>query len=400
MPSYKYSAINDIGRKISGVIMADNEVDLESRLQQIGLDLIDHREVKVRKARTGGRVKLQDMIIFCLHMEQLLKAGVPLLDAIADVRDSTDSAKLKDVMTSVYESIKGGELFSNALAKHPAVFNEVFVGLVSAGQKTGDFSQAFSHLADHMKWTSDIRRKVRKAMGYPIVLGLVMIAVISIMMLFVVPKLIDFITAQGFEIPMHTRALMATSTFFVDYWYIVFGLPIIGVVSMFVLYKTSEPFAYNFDQFMLKIPVIGGVVRKINMARFTHFFAVMFSSGIDVLESLDTAKNVVGNRVLQESIIMVTRTVSEGSSLTNALRMSNQFPNLVIRMFKVGEDSGNMNDALENVNFFYSREVNDAVDTLVGMIQPALTILLGAMVFWVVSAVFGPLYDSFSKMKF
>lgn len=399
MANYKYSAMNDLGRRINGTIIADNEVDLEARLEQIGLELISCRVVKERKGR-GGRVKMQDMILFCLHMEQLIKAGVPLLDAIADVRDSTDSAKLKDVMTSVYESVKGGETFSQALSKHPTVFNEVFVGLIAAGEKTGDFSGSFTHLSEHMKWTNDIQRKVKKAMGYPIALLFVMSGVITILMIFVVPKLIDFINAQGFTIPIHTRALMAFSSAFVNYWYLIFGIPILFSIGLFALYKTSESFAYNFDSFMLKMPVIGTVIRKINMARFTHFFAVMFNSGIDILEALETAKNVVGNRVLQQSVVTAARTVADGTSLTSAMRMSNQFPNLVIRMFKVGEDSGNMHDALENVNFFYNREVNDAVDTLVGMIQPALTIVLGGMIFWVISAVFGPLYQSFSKMKF
>ncbi len=151
---------------------------------------------------------------------------------------------------------------------------------------------------------------------------------------------------------------------------------------------------------MLKAPIIGTVIRKMNMARFTHFFAVMFRSGIDILDAMEGARQVVGNKVLKESVESVRRHVAEGTSLTESLRMSNQFPNLVVRMFKVGEESGNMNEALENINFFYNREVNDSVDTMVGMIQPILTIVMGVLVFWVISAVFGPLYDSFSKMKF
>ena len=399
MANYKYSGMNELGRKISGTIIAENEVDLEERLKQVGLELLDYKELKEKKGR-GGRVKLQDMILFCLHMEQLIKAGVPLLDSIADVRDSTESARLKDVMTSVYESVKGGENFSQALSKHPTVFGEVFVGLIAAGEKTGDFSGSFTHLSEHMKWTNDIHRKVKKAMGYPIALLLVMSGVITVLMIFVVPKLIDFITSQGFDIPIHTRALIVVSHGFVEYWYVIFGVPLAIIVALIAFYKSSEKFAYSFDGFMLKIPVIGMVIRKINMARFTHFFAVMFNSGIDILEALSSAKNVVGNRVLKESIINAARTVSEGTSLTSAMRMTNQFPNLVIRMFKVGEDSGNMHDALENVNFFYNREVNDAVDTLVGLVQPALTIVMGGLIFWVIAAVFGPLYQSFSKMKF
>lgn len=402
MPSYKYVAFSDSGKKTRGELAADNEVDLESRLKGLGLDLISFTATKERKATKGRgkKVKLQDMIVLCLHLEQLDRAGVPLLDAIADVRDSTESARLKDVLAGVYESVKGGEMFSAALSKHPRVFNEVFVGLVASGEKTGKLSEAFVHLADHMKWSADIRRKVRKAVAYPTVLLVVMSVVISVLMVFVVPKLVNFIVSQNFDIPIHTRALIATSEVFVAYWYLVFGIPILTVITLVVMYRVSEGFAYRVDGFMLKLPVIGNTIRKINMARFSHFFSVMFKSGIDILESLNAAKNVVGNRVIQESIMATRKSVTEGNSLTASLRMSNQFPNLVIRMFKVGEDSGNMNEALENINFFYSREVNDAVDGMVGMIQPALTIVMGLLIFWVVSAVFGPLYQSFSQMNF
>ena len=148
------------------------------------------------------------------------------------------------------------------------------------------------------------------------------------------------------------------------------------------------------------MPIFGPVIRKIDLARFTHFFSVMFNSGIDILDSLNAARGVVANRVLQESIDLVRENVTGGSSLTTSLMVSNQFPSLVLRMFKVGEDSGNMTEALENVNFFYNREVNDAVDGLVGMIQPTLTVIMGVLIFWVIAAVFGPLYESFSKMKF
>ena len=167
-----------------------------------------------------------------------------------------------------------------------------------------------------------------------------------------------------------------------------------------ILYRVNETFAYKIDALTLKMPLIGPVVRKIDMARFTHFFAVMFNSGIDIIESLEAARGVVNNRVLKESIVLVINNVTDGNSITSSLRLSQQFPNLVVRMFKVGEDSGNLNEALENINFFYNREVNDAVDGLVGAIQPILTVVMGALIFWIIAAVFGPLYQSFSKMKF
>lgn len=399
MPAYNYNAINDRGRSIRGSMVAENDVDLETRLKEVGLDLVSFRVQKIKRAGKS-KIKLKDMIILCLHLEQLSRAGVPIHEALADVRDSTESKKLRDIMTDVLEKVKTGNKLSEAIANYPRTFNEVFVGLVAAGEKTGKLTESFVHMSEHMKWTNDLRRKVKKALSYPIVLLVVLSAVIAILMVFVVPKLIKFILDQGFEVPIHTRALIATSEAFQHHWYIIFGVPILLSFFIITLYRISESFAYKFDGLMLKLPVIGTTIRKINLARFTHFFAVMFKSGIDIPDALLSSRKVVGNRVIAESVELVHRGIIEGNSLTASLRMSNQFPTLVIRMFKVGEDSGNMNDALENIKFFYDREVNDAVDGMVGLIQPIMTAVMGALIFWVIAAVFGPLYGSFSNMKF
>ncbi len=399
MPNYTYSAINEMGRTIRGQLMADNDIDLESRLKDIGLDLVNYKEVKEKKAGFASRVKQKDLIIMCLHLEQLNRAGVPIHEALMDVRDSTDSLKLRDIMSDICERVKGGEKLSEAMTHYPSIFGNVFVGLVQAGEVNGNLTESFAHMSDHMKWSSELRRKVRKAVTYPTALLVLMSLVIAVLMLFVVPKLVDFIVNQGFDIPIHTRALIWTSEMFQDYWYAIFLTPISIFIFCRIMYRVSDGFAYNVDAMVMKLPVIGSTVRKINLARFTHFFSVMFRSGIDILEALDAAKNVVGNRVMKEAIDTAIRSVTEGESLTNSLRISNQFPNLVIRMFKVGEDSGNMNEALENVNFFYHREVNDAVDAMVGMIQPTMTAVMGALIFWVIASVFGPLYQSFSQMN-
>ncbi|MFM9890006.1 MAG: type II secretion system F family protein [Rickettsiales bacterium] len=399
MPAYTYSALNERGRTLRGSMVAENEIDLETRLKEVGLDLIRYRE---QAKKTGGkkRIKLKDMIILCLHLEQLSRAGVPIHEALADVRDSTESTKLRDIVTDILEKVKGGSRLSEAFATYPRVFNEIFVGLIAAGEKTGKLTDSFVHMADHLKWSNDLRRKVKKAVTYPIVLLVVMTGVISVLMIAVVPKLLKFILDQGFKVPFHTRALIYTSEAFQDHWYLILGIPIGTFMLIGLLYRTVEPFAYKMDAFMLRLPVLGPTIRKINLARFTHFFSVMFKSGIDIPEALMAARNVVKNRVIKESVETVHRSIVEGNNLTNSLRISNQFPTLVVRMFKVGEDSGNMNDALTNIKFFYDREVSDSVDGMVGLIQPTMTLVMGGLIFWVIAAVFGPLYQSFSQMKF
>jgi len=400
MPIFGYSALNEKGRRISGQMTAANEVDLEEKLHGIGLDLVNAKEQKAGTKSRFGSVTLQDMIIFCVHMQQLEKAGVPILESIADLRDSADNPHLKNVMSEVYESVRGGEMLSASLSKHPRTFNNIFVSLVKAGEKTGNLAEIFDHLSHHLKWVNNIHRKIKKATYYPIFLLLLMSGIVTLMMLFVIPKLATFLKAQNFPLPGYTKALMATSDFFQSSWYLVFGVPAIAIIVIKVLVKTSENFAYNVDNFKLQIPYFGTTLKKIELARFCQFFGIMYRSGLGILDCLDTANTTVENRVLRESVALVRKSVSEGNSLTESLRISSQFPNLVIRMFKVGEESGNLDSTLENINFFYDREVDDSVNNMVGVLQPALTIIMGGIMMWVSLAIFGPLYNSFSKMSF
>lgn len=400
MAIFKYSAVNEQGRTLKGSMTAANDSDLEERLKEIGLDLLDYREHQDKGTTFASNIKTRDIIMLCIHMEQLDKAGVPILESLADLRDTSDSPRLKELMAQIYESVKGGKMLSAALGEHPRIFGEIFTGLVAAGEKTGHLSNSFHHLAEHLKWNEDIRRKVKKAIRYPIILVVMMFAVITIMMMFVVPQLSEFLKNQGFDLPFHTRALIWFSEMFSNYWYLIFGIPIIITIIIIILYRSSEEIAYHIDAIILKMPFFGTNIKKIDLARFSQFFAVTFTSGIDILECLRTAQNVVGNRVIREAIQYVRRSVSEGNSLTASLKISNQFPSLVIRMFKVGEESGEMESALRNINFFYEREVNDSVESTVELIQPALTIILGGILFWITAAVFGPLYQSFSKIKY
>lgn len=400
MPFYNYNAMNLLGKKIRGTMAAANESDLEQRLKEIKLDLISVKEAKQTKLLVRSNVTIKDLILLCVHLEQLDKAGVPLLDSIGDLRDSADNQTLKNLMGGVYEDVKGGALLSQAMGRYPAVFNEVFIGLVAAGEKTGNLAEIFAHLANHLRWVHEIRNKVKKAIYYPAFLLVLMLGVISLMMLFVVPKLSGFLKAQNFELPLYTRALIGMSDLFSQYWYMLFIIPFVFVALAKLMISQSGAAAYNFDKFKLSIPILGTVIRKIELARFCHFFGVTFQSGIGILECLEISQSIIKNKVIRDEITAARLAVSEGSTLTNALKVSGQFPSLVIRMFKVGEESGNLQSALSNITFFYDREVDTSVNNMVGVLQPALTLILGGIMLWVSVAVFGPLYGSFSKMQF
>jgi type IV pilus assembly protein PilC len=385
-----------------GAIMAANESDLFNRLNDTGLSLVSCKQMSEKSSKlaalTAKRIKTRDLVQLFLHLEQLQKAGVPLLDALSDVRDTTDSTRLRDVMSDIYNEVVEGSSLSNAIAKHPNVFESIFVSLIGAGEETGNLTNSFQQLIKHLKWTDAMNSKVKKATRYPKVLLVVVFGVIWLMMGYVVPEVVGFLKNIDMELPGVTLALIATSAFFGNYFLYILA----GLIGLYVFLKAgrvlSEGFRYRTDYIALHLPVMGMLIRKISLSRFCTTFAVLFTSGLEILKCLDAAQRTSGNMVITEALELVRQQVQEGSPLSTAMNASGEFPSLVVRMMKVGEESGNLSGVLEQISEFYDKDVNDAVDAMIQMIEPALTVILGGMMLWIAAAVFGPVYDSFSKM--
>lgn len=400
MPLYRYRAINAKGRKNTGKLSAANEAELDERLAELGLELIDVEEQRDSRlsALFAGRVRTRDLIELCIDMEELIRAGVPVLDALTDVRDATTSPRLRDVLSAVASDVGNGRMLSLALAEHPQTFNDIFVGVINAGERSGNLEDAFHHLVGHLKWTDEMNQKIRAAARYPLFVLVTTIALAMAMMLFLVPELSRFLTSLQMDLPTMTVALLATSRFVQEWWWVVLATPLILVLLVRFLHRNSPSMAHRLDYLLFRLPGIGIVLRKIALSRFAHFFTVMYKSGIGILECMETARGVVANRSLSASLHIARERVEQGSTLTNALRSTAEFPDLVIRMVRVGEESGNLDRSLESITYFYDREVSDSVDRMVGAVQPTLTLLVGALLVWIVLAVMGPMYDSFSNL--
>lgn len=400
MPLYAYRAINDKGRSVRGQINAVNETELFQQLHDLGMELVDAAVVKERKLALAmaGRVKNRDLIQTCMHLEQLSGAGVPLIEALADLRDSTDQPRLRNIMAEIYRDVSDGASLSEAFGKHPKVYGPVFTALLAAGEESGNITESFSQLVKHLKWTDAVNAKVKKAIRYPSFILAMITFLFIFMMGYVVPQVVGFLKDQGTELPLITRSLIATSDFMSNYWYVVLIAPVALFAGVKIGIKVSEAFAYKFDQALLQVPTLGPTIRKISLSRFAHFFAVMFNSGVPILQCLETAQRVVVNRCLTEALTVVREQVQTGESLSAALKQSGQFPNLVTRMVRIGEESGNLSGTLENVTDFYDRDVDDTVDKLIAMAEPALTVIAGLMMAWIVAGVLGPIYDSFEKI--
>ncbi|MDB5490518.1 MAG: bacterial type secretion system domain protein [Micavibrio sp.] len=399
---YKYRAINNKGRPVRGVISAANEMDLYNQLQSAGMELVQCAALSKKKGFSLGqkKVKVRDLIQLFMHLEQMQSAGVPLLEALSDIRDSTDHDGLRDILSDIFRNVSDGSSLSEAMALHPKVFVNLYISLISSAEETGDLTSAYLHLVKYLKWVDDMQTKVRKATRYPTILVVVVILTIVVMMGFVVPQIVGFIKYLGQDLPFMTTSLMATSEFFQSYWWAVLATPPILFTIFKFFRKVSDRFRMQTDRWTIQMPIAGPLIRKINIARFAQTFGAMFASGIDVLSGLAAARNTVKNMALLEALDGVSEQVAAGSPMSEAFNASGEFPSMVVRMLKVGEESGNLTVVLDQVAEFYTKDVDEAVQGLIAMIEPFLTMFLGVMILWIAAGVFGPIYASFEKMQF
>lgn len=347
-----------------------------------------------------SKIKLRDLIQFFVHMDQMQSAGIPLLDCLSDIRDTADNPRLKDMMTDIHREVSEGTSLSEALGKHSKVFTKLHVSLIKAGEDTGDLTFAYRQLVKYLKWVDEMRSKIKKATTYPIIVVVVVIITIVVMMGFVVPQIVGFIKNLDQELPFYTTALIVTSEFFKAYWWAILGVPIGGFFLARILCKISDTFALWMDMLALKLPIFGTILRKITIARYAQTFGALFAAGIDVINALKSARGTVDNIVLLDAMEAVEKYVQTGSPLSEAFNASGEFPSMVVRMVKIGEESGNLSGVLEQVSDFYTKDVDEAISGLIAMIEPALTGILGGMILWIAAGVFGPIYNSFGNIDF
>lgn len=399
MALYAYRAIDSSGKSVVGRLEAINLIDLEMRLKRMDLDFINGDPVRQGGAFQRAKISRPDLINFCFHMEQLARAGVSLIESLADLRDSTENPRLREILAGMVESIEGGKTLSQAMAEHPQTFDPVMVSLIRAGEETGALPQVLGNLLESLKWQDELAAHTKKLIMYPAFLGTVVVAITLFMMIYLVPKMAGFIRNMGQELPTQTRILIATSEFFVNYWYLVLGLPLLAAIAVFILVGKSHKARYRFDDIKLRLPYVGEILRKIILSRFASVFAMMYSSGITILDSIKATEEVVGNLVIKEGLQKVGGLISEGENVTLAFQNAGMFPPLVLRMLRVGESTGALDTALINVSYFYNRDVRESIEKVQAMIEPVMTVTIGLILGWIMLAVLGPIYDIITKMK-
>ena len=402
MASFKYKAVDRSGRPARGALDAVNEVDLELRLRRMGLDLITYRELDEQANGFGmrGRITRQDLINFCFDMDQMNRSGIPLIDGLRDLRDTIDNPRFREVLTAMTEDMEGGKVLSQCMLAHPDVFDSVFVSLVRAGEQTGRMSEVFESLSSALKWQDELASQTKRLLIYPAMVLMVVIAVIGFLLVFLVPQVVALLKSMGIAVPMQTRVLIFASEVVVGYWPLVVGAPVVIACGLLYAIRRSPAAAYMWDYAKLRVPLTGPILQKIILARFANFFALMYKSGITVLDALKTCEAIVNNRVIADGVMRAGQQISSGENLSEAFRNLGVFPPLVVRMLHVGENTGELDVALNNINYFYSRDVRESVDKMLKLLEPTLTLGLGIILALIMWSVLSPVYDILGKLKF
>ncbi len=401
MPLYTYKAIDLRGKRVFGRVDAANLFDLEQRLAKSGLDLVTGAPSRHTSRFIGASgVSRQDLINFCFHMEQLTAAGVPVVEGLCDLRDSAENARFREVASGLIESIEGGKNVSQALEEYPEVFSKVFVSLVRSGESTGRLAEVLKSLTESLKWEDELAAQTKKLMMYPAFVGSIVLLVTFFLMIYLVPQMTGFIRNMGQDVPLQTRILIEVSGIFVNYWWAILAAPVVAWYGIKYAMKFNPDVAYAIDRYKISMPLVGPILRKIILSRFASSFAMMYSSGITVIDAIRSCEEIVGNRPLEGALRAVGQQIAEGKTLTAAFQDAGLFPPLVIRMLRIGENTGALDTALLNVSYFYNREVREGIGKIQAMIEPALTLVLGAILGWVMLSVLGPVYDTISKTKF
>src|SRR5262245_32186106 len=402
MPSYEYKAIDKAGRPARGGLDAVNEVDLELRLRRMGLDLINFKQVDRRASRfaAGGTITRQDLINFCFDLEQTIRSGIPMIDGLRDMRDTLENPRFREVLTVMTEDMEGGKVLSACLAAHPVVFDDVFVSLIRAGEQSGQLPEVFKNLAENLKWLDELIADTRRLMIYPIITLVVVLGVLVALLIYLVPQIAQLFKTMGLALPRQTQVLIAVSDFMTNYWYVVFGVPVVVMVAFMLAIQRSARIAYLWDYAKLRLPLVGSTLQKIIMSRFANVFGLLYRSGITVLDAIKTCEDVVNNRVISDGLVRAGQQIAAGESLTETFRNLGMLPPLVIRMLRVGESTGALDTALNNITYFYNRDVKESVDKAQKALGPAMTLVLGGLLAFVIWAVLGPVYDILGKLKF
>jgi len=410
MPMYAYKGVANNGKTVSGVRDAESPKALRQVLRKDGVLVTTFelskggKAAKEQNAARGGLskevdlgnlfggVKKVEIAAFTRQMATLLRSGIPLAEALGALVEQVTNVRFKAPLSEVRAAVNEGKPFADALAKHPKLFDELFVSMVRAGELAGNLDEVLTRLADFLESSQKLKSKIQGAMIYPMVMVVVGGGIMAVLMIKVIPEITSMFTQQGKTLPLNTRMLIGSSRFIGNYWlFILLGMIAAGVLfSRWIRSKEGKPI---WHRFILKAPVLGELARTINVGRFARTLGTMLQSGVPLLRALDTAKQIVSNVLIQQAIEDAKKAVTEGESLATTLKKSGQFPATMIHMTAVGERAGQLEQMLERVATTYEAEVDTKLSRFTALLEPLMLVIMGGAVAFIVFSILQPIMD-------
>lgn len=386
---FEYEGKDKNGKLVRGEMRAGGEAMVSASLRRQGVLI-----TKIKKRRTsGGRsIKQKDIAVFTRQLSTMMRAGVPLIQSFDIVARGSPNPRLTKLLTDIRSDVETGSSLSSAFRKHPLYFDALYCNLVEAGEAGGILEALLDRLAVYQEKTMAIKNKIKSALIYPVAVLVTAFVVVTVIMIFVIPAFKDVFTSFGADLPAPTLIVIAMSEFFVSYWWAIFGFLGGGVYFFLESWKRSEKMQATMDRLLLRVPVFGDLVNKSAIARWTRTLSTMFAAGVPLVEALDSVGGASGNAVFAEATVAIQKDVSTGSSLTTSMQTTGVFPNMVLQMCSIGEESGSLDQMLGKAAEFYEDEVDEAVKGLSSLMEPFIIVILGTVIGGIVVSMYLPIF--------
>jgi type IV pilus assembly protein PilC len=398
MPTFTYTARAVNGDLKSATIDAPSRDDVIKQLRQLRLNVVKIDEGTANRKKRGGSIKMRDIVIFTRQFSTMINAGLPLVQALDILATQSENPALKDVTRQVVFDVESGNTLADAMRKHPKAFSELYVNMVAAGEAGGILDTILMRLAVFMEKNDALVRKVKGAMIYPAVIISVAAIAITVLLIFVIPTFQTMFESANIALPLPTRIVIGLSHALKTYWYMIAGAIIGTFVSVKKYYQTPSG-KLTIDRKLLKLPVLGDVLRKSAVSRFTRTLGTLISSGVSILDGLEITAKTAGNRVIQDAIMESRASIAGGETIAAPLKKSQVFPPMVISMIAVGEQTGGLDEMLSKIADFYDEEVDAAVSGLLALMEPVMIVFLGVVVGGMVVAMYLPIFDMVNAVQ-
>lgn len=398
MPIYSYKGLDKQGKEIKATVNTDSIISAKHKIKSQGIMLIQIKEQKAKESSgglnfsIGRKVKVQDLALMTRQLATLVKAKIQIVEALAALEDQVENDHLKLVLSEIKRDVNEGSSLAKAMAKHPKVFNNVFINMVDAGEQSGTLEIVLIRLADFTEAQLKLKNKIQGAMTYPVLMAVIGVIMMSIIFIFVIPKITKVFVSMKKELPLPTKIAINISYYLQHYWWLILILIVLGFWGFFK-YINSKSGQKKWHAFVLKLPIFGVLIKMINVSRFSSTLATLLSSGVPILVAMNIVKNLVPNVHMKEAIEQSKINVAEGASMSLALKESGHYPSMVTHMISLGENSGELEEMLKIVSENYEDQVESRVSGLTSLLEPLMMVGMGIAVGFVVMAVVIPMMD-------